>query len=100
MKRGGGRKKGQRTARTLAMIPAIRKMRSAGWLMPEIGKALGISKERVWMLCRDFGIGTIRPKGPKRYIEKYVPPPIDPRRAAQITEQKRLWWQNQERRSA
>lgn len=96
-----GRAKGSVTPKTRQWAVIIRRMRREKKTLQEIGDHLGTSKINVWRICRLFGITSPRDYGRKQYTKyKLTPPPIDPEKARQITESKRRWWLQQDRRTA
>lgn len=97
-----GRAPGSVTIQTLKWAKIAKRMRADGKTLVEIAAALGTSKARVWQICKKFEIGSPRNRtgGPKQYDKRRVPQPIDPEKARQITESKKSWWLQQDRRTA
>lgn len=78
----------------------IRAMRAEGKTLQTIAAALGMSRFNVWRICDLFGIKSSRDWGPKKQHDKrYIPPPIDPEKARQITQNIKAYWLGEEKAS-
>jgi hypothetical protein len=81
-------------AKTLTWIPRVRVMRAKKMTLQEIADVFGCSKFRIWQICHQEGIASARDWGPKKHDpRRYSPAPIDPAKAAALTEAKRRYWE-------
>lgn len=74
---------------TLRRVKVVRRLRSKGHTLQQIGDYLGIGAPRVWELCQRFNIPSQRDFAPKARPQV---PPIDPEKAARITESHKKYW--------
>lgn len=72
-----------------ARIDRIRELRATGMTHAAIAKELGMYRQHVWKICREHGLN---PPRTSRRLRPAVMVPIDPRRAAAITEYKKRFW--------
>jgi IS30 family transposase len=78
---------------TPELVERVRQLAEAGISRSAIGKQVGRPESTIDAICYKYNISTRRWLGAKAAHRTYVVRPIDPAKAAKITEAKRRYWE-------